>query len=138
MKGRSSRSSTGSFPARLAICLTVGIVVAQYLCGLATVTSASRMAFAFARDGGLPCSAAVRRVSPAHRTPAVAIWTVAIAAVLFTVYTPVYSTITAVCVDLPLHLLRPADGARPRRVRPVLDGDGSVEPRRLVSAAGRR
>ena len=33
-----------------------GIAVAQYLCGLATVTSASRMAFAFARDGGLPSS----------------------------------------------------------------------------------
>ena len=34
--------------------LCAGIAIAQYLCGLATVTSASRMAFAFARDGGLP------------------------------------------------------------------------------------
>jgi amino acid transporter len=84
-------------PAALAAVLTTGIVLAQYLCGLATVTSASRMAFAFARDGGLPFSATVRRVSPAHRTPAVAIWAVSLAAVLFTVWTPVYSTITAVC-----------------------------------------
>lgn len=75
-----------------------GIVLAQYLCGLATVTSASRMAFAFARDGGLPGSKWVRWVSPKFRTPPVAIWMVAIASVLFTVYSPVYSTITAVCV----------------------------------------
>jgi amino acid transporter len=74
------------------------IVLAQYLCGLATVTSASRMAFAFARDGGLPASQWVRHVSPRFRTPAVAIWCVCIASVLFTVYADVYSTITAVCV----------------------------------------
>jgi len=75
-----------------------GIVVAQYLCGLATVTSASRMAFAFARDGGLPASRWLRHVSPRFRTPPVAIWCIAVAAVLFTVYSPVYATITAVCV----------------------------------------
>ena len=74
------------------------IAVAQYLCGLATVTSASRMAYAFARDGGLPASHLLRRVCPRFRTPDVAIWTVAAASFLFTVYTPVYSTITAVCV----------------------------------------
>jgi amino acid transporter len=79
----------------LALC--AGIALAQYLCGLATVTSASRMAFAFARDGGLPGSSHLRRVSPTFRTPATAIWAVATAAVLFTVYTPVYITITAVC-----------------------------------------
>lgn len=71
------------------------IVVAQYLCGLATVTSASRMAFAFARDGGLPFSRAVRYVSPRFRTPPVAIWLVAVAAVLFTAYAEAYATIAA-------------------------------------------
>jgi amino acid transporter len=55
------------------------------------------MAFAFARDGGLPFSAWVRHVSPTHRTPVYAIWLVAMAAVLFTIYTPVYVTITVVC-----------------------------------------
>jgi amino acid transporter len=74
------------------------IAVAQYLCGLATVTSASRMAYAFARDGGLPASHLLRRVSVRFRTPDVAIWTTAAASFLFTVYTPVYSTITVVCV----------------------------------------
>ncbi|MFO0813601.1 MAG: amino acid permease [Gemmatales bacterium] len=78
--------------------MCVGITIAQYLCGLATVTSASRMTYAFARDGGLPGSLAIRRVSPRFRTPAVAIWLVAIVSILFTLYSPIYSTITAVCV----------------------------------------
>ena len=87
-------------PRPLALALTGGIVVAQYLCGLATVTSASRMAYAFARDGGVPFSSTVRWVCPRRRSPAVAVWCVAGSAVLFTLYTPVYSTITAVCTIL--------------------------------------
>lgn len=71
------------------------IVLAQYLCGLATVTSTSRMAFAFARDGGLPFSQQVRSISPRFRTPVVAIWLVAISATLFTVYAAAYATIAA-------------------------------------------
>lgn len=78
--------------------LLAAIALAQYFCGLATVTSASRMAYAFARDGGLPASDRVRSVSRRFRTPAVAIWCVSIAAVLFTLYAKVYETITAVCV----------------------------------------
>jgi amino acid transporter len=88
---------TGVLPHSLVLALCVGIVVAQYLCGLATLTSASRMAYAFARDGGLPYSTAVRWVCPRRRSPAVAIWAVAAVSVLFTLHTPVYSTITAVC-----------------------------------------
>jgi len=82
----------------LALC--GGIALAQYLCGLATVTSASRMAFAFARDGGLPFSRRVRHVSPRFRTPPVAIWLVATAAVLFTVYAEAYATIAAAAAVL--------------------------------------
>jgi amino acid transporter len=85
------------FPGWLALAFYVGIAVAQYMCGLATVTSASRMVFAFARDEGLLFSATLRRVSPRFRTPACAIWAVSFGSVLFTVYTPVYSTITTVC-----------------------------------------
>ncbi len=85
------------FPIGLAIPIYVGIGIAQYLCGLATVTSASRMAFAFARDGGLPFSAFFRQVSDVYRTPPNAIWAVALASVLFAVYTPVYSTIITAC-----------------------------------------
>jgi amino acid transporter len=84
-------------PPGLWIALSLGILVAQFFCGLATVTSASRMAYAFARDGGLPFSEKVRRVSPRYRTPAVAIWTVALLSVAFVVHTQTYSTITGAC-----------------------------------------
>jgi amino acid transporter len=84
-------------PGPLCLALFLGIALAQYLCGLATVTSASRMAFAFARDGGLPFSRRIRSICPRRKTPPWSIWTVAIASVLFTLWTPVYSTITAVC-----------------------------------------
>src|SRR6478609_696079 len=59
------------------------VFVSQLLCGLATVTSASRMIFAFSRDGGLPGSAALAKVSPTYRTPVAAIWTASILSVLF-------------------------------------------------------
>ena len=54
----------------------LGILIAQLLCGLATVTSASRMLFAFSRDDGMPFgSKALATVSPKYRTPVNAIWT---------------------------------------------------------------
>ena len=60
------------------------ILIAQFLCGLATVTSASRMIFAFSRDGGLPfISKWVSKVSPKYRTPVAAIWTGAVLEFLF-------------------------------------------------------
>ena len=65
------------------IALYAAIFVSQLLCGLATVTSASRMIFAFSRDGGLPFSKALASVSPKYRTPVHAIWTGATLAVLF-------------------------------------------------------
>jgi amino acid transporter len=77
--------------------LAIGIALAMYGAGLGAVTSASRMAFAFARDGGLPASRLLRQVDPRSSTPTVAIWTVAASAWLFTVWTPFYATITAVC-----------------------------------------
>ena len=43
-------------PRGLAYLVYGGIAVANYLCGLAAVTSASRLAYAFARDGLLPFS----------------------------------------------------------------------------------
>ena len=63
--------------------LYVAIFISQLLCGLATVTSVSRMIFAFSRDGGLPFSKSLASVSAKHRTPVHAIWAGAILAVLF-------------------------------------------------------
>ncbi|RFB78190.1 amino acid permease [Methylovirgula sp. 4M-Z18] len=85
-------------PTSWRVVLWIIIGIAQYACGLATVTSASRMIFAFSRDGGLPASGTLRKVDPKHRTPVPAIWTSVVLATLFTLYTPVYTTIAAVCV----------------------------------------
>jgi len=56
----------GEGPARFALGLAV---LAMWFAGLASVTSASRMLFAFARDEGLPMARALRSVSPRTRTP---------------------------------------------------------------------
>jgi amino acid transporter len=53
--------------------------VAQFFCGLASVTSASRMLFAFSRDGAVPGSRFWRRVSERERVPVNAIWGICLA-----------------------------------------------------------
>ena len=83
-------------PRPLGLLLYVGIGAAQYLCSLAGVTSASRMMYAFARDGGLPKSDWLRRVSPRFQSPAPAIWTTALLALGFLWWVP-YSAIAASC-----------------------------------------
>jgi amino acid transporter len=73
-------------PAGLAQVIFLGILIAQFLCGLATVTSASRMLFAFSRDDGMPVgSKALATVSPKYRTPVNAIWTSTVLAILYVV-----------------------------------------------------
>jgi amino acid transporter len=87
-------------PGGLAYFIYVGIAVAQYLCGLAAVTSASRLAYAYARDGLLPLSNRLKVVSDRYHTPTFAIWTVGAAAALATVYTPVYEIMAAAAAIL--------------------------------------
>jgi amino acid transporter len=87
-----------TLPLALRMTLYGLIALAQLLCGLATLTSTSRMLFAFARDGGVPFSRQIRLVSPKTKVPASAIWVSAILSFCFTLYTPVYSTLTVVCV----------------------------------------
>ena len=87
--------------------LYVLIFVCQFLCGLATVTSVSRMLFAFSRDGGIPgASAALAKVSPRRRVPVASIWTAATLATLFVWFTsaitiagtPAYSIVVSCTV----------------------------------------
>lgn len=73
-------------PAGLKTVMYLGILIAQFLCGLATVTSASRMLFAFSRDDGMPvASKALATVSPKYRTPVNAIWTATVLCILYVV-----------------------------------------------------
>ncbi|ABM57598.1 amino acid permease [Verminephrobacter eiseniae] len=77
--------------------LAIAIVVANFICALAGLTSASRMIFAFARDGGLPGSRIWRHVSVRWRTPVAAIWLGAGCSVAATLYSPAFSALAAGC-----------------------------------------
>jgi amino acid transporter len=74
--------------------LYAGIIASMYVCGLAVVTSVSRMTWGFARDGGLPGSAVLRRIG-SHGTPSAAIWSVVAVATVMG-FLP-YGAVAAVC-----------------------------------------
>jgi amino acid transporter len=84
-------------PGLLRAILLIGIVVANYLCALAGLTSCSRMMYAFARDGGLPASGALRTVSAVYRTPVVAIWVSAALALAATLYADAFVVLSTGC-----------------------------------------
>jgi amino acid transporter len=72
------------------------ILVAMWLCGVSCVTANARMIFAFARDGGLPASGYLARVSPTHRTPAVAVWVSVALAFLVAMYSKAYDVMVSI------------------------------------------
>ncbi|MFC8350343.1 amino acid permease [Streptomyces sp. NPDC057280] len=76
-------SATGVPPAQIfldalgptaAKALLLVIIVAQLFCANAGLASASRMVFAFSRDGALPFSNTWRRLSRRTQTPVFAVW----------------------------------------------------------------
>ena len=71
------------------------VMGAMWFCGLASVTSNSRMLFAFARDGGLPFSKALAKVSPRFKSPHVAVWTSVVMAMLIALWADAYSVMAA-------------------------------------------
>jgi amino acid transporter len=80
----------------LADVVAVIVFGGMWLCGLATVTSMSRMFFAFARDDGMPFSAAFSYIHPKLRTPTKSILITSILAVLVTVYSAAYFVVTSI------------------------------------------
>ncbi|MEU1947767.1 MULTISPECIES: amino acid permease [unclassified Streptomyces] len=86
------KSATGVPPAQILIdalgtsgatAMLLIVIVAQLFCGNAEVAAASRMVFAFSRDGALPGSRLWQRVSSRTQTPVHAVWlAVAVACVL--------------------------------------------------------
>ncbi len=56
------------------------VIVAQFYCGMASVTSNSRMIYAFSRDGAIPGSHLWKRINPRTRTPTNSVWLAAGAA----------------------------------------------------------
>lgn len=77
--------------------LYIGIVLANYLCALAGVTSTSRMIYAFSRDGGLPGSKYLKHVDKKHRSPVAAIWATAALSIAATLYSPAFAALAAGC-----------------------------------------
>ncbi len=82
--------------------LFFGFVVAQWFCGLSSITSNSRMLFAFSRDGALPGSSWLHVVSKTFRTPARCIWVAAIIAFIPALaqfwVPPIYSIVVSISV----------------------------------------
>jgi amino acid transporter len=70
-------------------------MAAMWFCGLSSVTSNSRMLFAFARDGGLPFARRLASVSPRFRSPHFAVWTSAGMALLVALWSDAYSAMVA-------------------------------------------
>lgn len=85
-----------NLPALAAHIVAIVIGGAMWLCGLASITSMSRMWFAFARDGGMPGYSLIRRVHPHWRTPVWSIVITSLLAVLLTVYAALYSVVVAI------------------------------------------
>jgi amino acid transporter len=82
-------------PTALKDVLYIAIVLSNYLCALAGVTSTSRMSYAFARDGGFP--RIFSHVSPLYRTPTFAIWLTVVLSIAATLYSPAFTALAAGC-----------------------------------------
>lgn len=76
----------------------VAIIIggAMWLCGASSVSSMSRMWFAFARDDGIPGSRRLRAVSARFGTPVVAILVTSALAVAISFYAAAFTVITSI------------------------------------------
>ena len=99
-------------PGVLRTLIIIGIVVSNFLCALAGLTSCSRMMYAFARDGGLPFSKTLRQVNAQHRTPGAAIWVGGVLSIVATLYGGAFLVLSTGCaVFLYLSYLMPIAAA---------------------------
>ncbi|MBX6773532.1 MAG: amino acid permease [Chloroflexi bacterium] len=74
------------------------VTIAMWFCGLSSVTSISRMIYAFSRDNGMPFSYLWSRVSRRFRTPAAAIWLSVVLAFCCALADNVYAVVTSISV----------------------------------------
>jgi amino acid transporter len=77
-----------------AIAIIIG--VAMWLCGASSITSMSRMWYAFARDHGMPGSRFISDISPRYRTPVWSILITSVLSVLICVYAAAFSVVTSI------------------------------------------
>jgi amino acid transporter len=62
--------------------LIIVSIVAQFFCGMASITANSRMIYAFSRDGAVPGHRLWHRINPRTRTPTNSVWFAAVFAFL--------------------------------------------------------
>ena len=84
--------------------MLIGVILSNFLCALAAVTSTSRMIYAFARDEGLPWSSLLKSVSPTYRTPVAAIWATALLCILLTAITTPLGAFAALSTGAAMYL----------------------------------
>lgn len=96
-----TRVIMGSFIGKL---MLVGVLLSNFLCALAAVTSTSRMIYAFARDGGLPFSNLLGSVSKVHRTPNAAIWAVFVLCSILVITTTPLGAFAALSTGCAMYL----------------------------------
>jgi amino acid transporter len=82
-------------PQALKALIIAGIVVANFICGLAALTATSRTLAAFARDGAMPYSKKLAKFDLKTRTPATAVWASAIFAAIATLYSQVFLVLSS-------------------------------------------
>jgi amino acid permease (GABA permease) len=132
--GKELASATGAPPAQIFIdsvgqtgglILLFIVVVAQFFCGMSSVTANSRMIYAFARDGALPGSKFWHKINKRTRTPTNSIWLAAVGAFILGLpylYSPVaYAAVISIAViglyiayGIPIFLrLRSSSGFQP-------------------------
>jgi amino acid transporter len=76
----------------------IGVIIfgGMWLCGLSSITSMSRMWFAFARDGGMPGYGLIKQINHKYRTPVWSIVITSILAVLICIYSAAYFVVTSI------------------------------------------
>src|SRR5713226_4476209 len=85
-----------------AVFLMFIVVGAQFYCGMSSVTSNSRMIYAFSRDGAVPGSEFWHKVNPRTRTPTNSIWLAVVGAFILGLpylwNTEAYFAVTSIAV----------------------------------------
>ena len=78
------------------------VCIAQFFCGMASVTANSRMSFAFSRDNALPGSRLWKKVNPRTGTPTNSIWLCVTCSIILTspalFNTTAYLAVTSIAV----------------------------------------
>src|SRR5687768_10173749 len=85
-----------NLPRLAANLIAVIIGGAMWLCGCSSISSMGRMWYAFARDGGMPGSERIRRVSARYRTPVWSILITSALAIIICLYAAAFYVVTSI------------------------------------------